>query len=212
MHCVKHGLLALESLVMRIRTASVLYRSILLACCLSATMAHAQFSLTVAPSPLTLQTGHHSTETITLTSTANNWSGGVAVACTNLPVYATCKFPSLIQTFQVADNAPTTATFTLNTSFVDGYENGMITTRTRGVELCLLLAPAICCVFWSGKRRKQGVRFLLLFLLAFLPLAGLTGCTGTQPPSTPPGTYNILIQGGGGGYAASATLVLTVTP
>jgi len=176
-------------------------------------MAHAQFSVAVSPAPITLQTGHHSNETITLTSAGHNWSGTVEVACANLPEYATCKFtPTLNQTFQVTANTPTTATFILNTSLVDGYEDGMMTTRMQGVALCSLFIPAMCCLFWRGKRRKQGVRFLLLFLLAFLPLAGLTGCGGTQPPSTPPGTYNILIQGSGGVYNESATLVLTVTP
>jgi hypothetical protein len=187
---------------------------ILTVCVMSMTAAHAQFNMSVN-SPLTIPTEQYAPATVTLTSGTDNWSGTVVVTCGSLPAYASCIFPNAIQSFAVSASTPTTATIYINTSEIYKYQSkaqpSSIQGRMEGVALCSLFTPALCFLFMSGKRRKRAAG-LMLFTLAMLPLAGLTGCTSIRPPSTPPGTYNIAISAYSNNFATTSVLQLVVTP
>jgi len=182
----------------------------LIACGLSALTAHAQFNISLT-SPLTLHTQQYGPVTVTLTSANDLWSGNVVLTCSTPAPYSSCIFPKEEQSFAVSPSGSTIATVYINTSEIYKYQSKVQTTRMENVALCSLFAPAMCWLFLGGKRRKKAAG-MVLFVLALLPLAGLTGCTSMTPPSTPPGTYFVNFVGTSGGYVAAAQLTLVVTP
>jgi hypothetical protein len=181
------------------------------------TAAQAQFSLSVT-SPLSIPTQQYAPATVTITPQADGWTGTVVLTCGTMPAYASCIFPNAIQTFAVTANTPATATVYVNTSEIYKYQSklqpsrieGRIKGRMEGVALCSLFAPAMFLLF-TGKRRKKAAG-MMLFALVLLPLGLLTGCTGMRPPSTPPGTYSVVMTGYSGYYTTTTTMTLVVTP
>jgi hypothetical protein len=164
-------------------------------------------------SPLSVPTSQYGSVTATVTPTGG-FTGNVLMSCQNLPAYASCKFPSLDPTVTVNSGAAS-ITFTLNTSAVDQYNAKKMQQRSgmQGVALCMLV-PAACLLLF--RRRLPGnvaaLRGALAAILVFGCMAGLSGCASVKPASTPPGTYNVIVNASYNvNTSASATLVLNVT-
>ncbi len=193
------------------RFSATLYRMFLMVLFgLSATAARAQFTLSVN-SPLTIQTAHYAPASVTITPQSDGWSGTVVLLCSTTAPYVSCIFPNAQQSFAITANTPLTTNVYVNTSEVYKYEGKLKQTRMENIALCSLFAPAMCWLFLGGRRRKKAAG-LMLFALALLPLAGLTGCTSMIPPSTPPGSYPVTFTAYSGYYGQTVAMTLVVTP
>ena len=160
------------------------------------------FAVTPAAPTLTLQTQHHLTTSINLTS-LGAFADTLTFNCANLPAYASCKFTP--GSLQILPNGTATASLYIETSAVTGYASRLTQPRpgrpTPPIALALLLSPATLLLGAATRRRRNTSLRLLLLLLALLPIPlALTGCSGKYPGATPPGTYTIGITA-----AASAT-------
>ena len=151
------------------------------------------FAIAPASPTLTLQTQHHLTTTLNLTS-LGAFADTLSFDCSNLPAYASCKFTP--GSLQLLPNGTATASLYLDTSAVIGYAS-RLTPQQPGrsnspISLALLLSPAALLLGIATRRQRKTALRLLLLLIALLPVPlAFTGCSGLYPGSTPPGTYTI---------------------
>jgi hypothetical protein len=177
------------------------------------------FSIALASPSLTIETQHHTTTSVTLTSLLN-FSGNISLSCASPPPYVTCLFtpnPAVMTA-----NGTTTVSLYIDTDYVLGYARN----EARGwfgggglrVALGLLLMPF--GAFAVMRKRYGGSTFRPLVLPGVvLPVAlALVSCgSSVRPASTPPGTYIVPITATGtptGGsvpitHAEALTLVVT---
>ena len=171
------------------------------------------FTLSAPNTSITLQTEHHGTFPVVVTS-IGGFSEQIALTCSNLPPHATCVSPN--ETL----NANATLTFNLyiDTSDVIGYArlHQPATDPRRGsfpTRPALTLAAILGCL--TLRRRTVGLaRSLLgLLLLTALTATTLTGCSGKIPASTAPGSYTFQITAtaltSGVNHTIPYTLVVT---
>jgi hypothetical protein len=195
------------------------------------------FSISVANPNITIQTQHHTTVTVTLTS-LNGLADAIAMSCGNPPAYVTCKFtPGLTQ---LTANGTAGVSLYLDTDSVLGYAlNSPARTprdsRALPVNFALLLSPvSLLGAFLlfpkgrsghrsghrSGRRlRMRGLQLLVLTCAVVPLLVNLTGCTTivfpyNVPPSAAPGTYTLPITGTSAtnGISHTTQVTLTITP
>jgi hypothetical protein len=155
-------------------------------------------------SPLTLQTEHHGSTTVTATP-LSGLSDTVSISCGSLPIYASCEVvPTQVS---IGNGTSQNVTVKIDTDQVLGY-------ASRDRHRLGILAFLVPCLFLglSFRQRNIKLRGILLGILAFLA-SGTVGCSGKYPMATPPGTYSIVINGHGqaSGLDRTTTLTLIVT-
>jgi hypothetical protein len=154
-------------------------------------------------SPLTLQTEHHGSTTVTATP-VGGLSDTVSISCGSLPIYVTCQVvPSKVG---ISNGTPQSVTVKIDTDAVLGY-------ASMDRHLRVVVAVLLPCLFGLARdRRKLKLNVISFCLLAFLA-SGAIGCSEKYPSSTPPGTYSIVINGHGqaSGLDRTTTLTLIVT-
>jgi hypothetical protein len=181
---------------------------------LSALTASAQLpSFTLSNNgPIKIASNHYGPVTVTVTP-VGGFSGTVLLTCNNMPVHASCKFPNLDQVVPVS-GGPASLTFTINTTEVDQYNAKLAPVKLgkRQIALATLFAPALCLLFFARRKSaRSGLTRLMLFVLALLPLSALAGCAAVYPPSTPPGSYSVIINGNAGPQNIPTVITLVVT-
>ena len=183
------------------------------------------FTVTLANPTITLQTQHHTTTAVTLTS-LNTFADTITLACGNPPAYITCKFTPAPA--PLAANGTTTVSLYVDTDSVLGYAlnhpaPAPRNSQTLPLNFALFSPIGILAGLIASPKRTSGTRHLLRLLaltLAALPLAlTLTGCTTiivpyTPPSSAAPGTYTLPITTTGTttGISHTAQITLIVTP
>jgi hypothetical protein len=155
-------------------------------------------------SPLTLQTEHHGSTTVTATP-LSGLSDTVSISCGSLPIYASCEVvPTQVS---IGNGTSQNVTVKIDTDQVLGY-------ASRDRHRLGILAFLVPCLFLGLSFRQRNIRLrgTLLGILAFLA-SGTVGCSGKYPMATPPGTYSIVINGHGqaSGLDRTTTLTLIVT-
>ena len=181
------------------------------------------FTITLASPTVTIQTQHHLTTTVTLTS-LNGFADTLALTCANIPTYVTCR--PTPNPAPLATNASTTVSLYLDTDSVLGYARLSTapppnTSPASPINLALLFAPISLLTGLAAYSRRRTTRLRLLVLLfALIPASlALTGCGEIIypyeiPPSAAPGTYTIPITATGAstGLTHTANLTLQITP
>ena len=164
----------------------------------------------------TLSSGTTATYPLLLSS-AQGLSGSVAFSCSGAPANSICTVnpatENLGGTYTISATVQTGEVLT--TSSLARFPFGPSSTPTA---LALLALPVACAV-----RRRRKVPRLLLTALAFVAIAGLTGCgaprlipgqggtgIGGSSTPTPPGTYTLRVTGSAAGLTHSINLTLTV--
>ena len=163
------------------------------------------FTLSLAPSSLTIKSAMQGTITVTVTP-QNGFHSAVTFACLGLATGASCAFsPSSVAPSGGAITTTLTITAqTLTASLGSGYYSVI-------PELALL---GVCCSFW----RKAGpLRLVMLLVLAGAALCGIPGCGGgggggsPAPSPTPtPVTSTVTVTSTSGSLKQTATFSLTV--
>ncbi len=146
------------------------------------------FTLTAGP-PLTLSGQQSGTSILTVTP-LNGLTDTIALSCGSLPLYVTCQIAPA--TVPLDGTAPRQGTVQIAT----GQSSPFIASIKRQD---LLFAAALPFLFLPWTRARTRTRRATFFLLA--PLLGgllgsLAGCGFSKSPiTTPPGTYNIVVNG-----------------
>jgi hypothetical protein len=167
------------------------------------------FTISLANPTLTIETYHHTTTSVTLTSLFG-FSDKIALTCTNPPQYVTCVFTPNSTVL------PGTATVSLYLD-TDSIVGAGARNEHRPVSpfaLAFLLAP-LTLLAKRRWMRGRGVRLLAVLSTVLLSIA-LGACSSNVSliPAAAPGTYVIPITATGAttNLSHSASLTLTVTP
>lgn len=167
------------------------------------------FTLTVAPSSLTMATSATASATVTLTS-ASGFADSIALSCGSLPTGVTCQFAN--PTVSLAANSTQTTQLTISTANTVARDVFHGDGLSRSVSLAGLLLPLGWLSGWllgrNGKRiRARMMAGGLLLACGVLLAAGCGGVHKTHKTSTP---YVIQVIGMGTASGASASQGLTL--
>ena len=173
------------------------------------------FTLTTSVPSITIQTEHHASLGVTLTS-IGGLTGQFALSCGSLPVYASCNWQQTTVTLPA--NGAVTTNLLIDTDVILGFKSSLdarpqISPQQKGVPTPILAALLPVALFGLLRRRKLRALLPLLLLSAFA--LSLTACSGKYPGHTPPGTYTIQItatgQVGVATYTHTTPITLIVT-
>ncbi|HEY0757780.1 MAG TPA: Ig-like domain repeat protein [Acidisarcina sp.] len=168
-------------------------------------------SFTATPATITIPHGSSGTTVITGTP-AGGYSGAVSLACTGLPVDASCSFAPATLTFA---GAPLSTTLTVSTKATSSAALGQTGPQSSGRGagvLAVLAMPWIGVAGFAAFRRRDlgGVRsMLVLAVLSLAALAGLSAC-GSSSNTTPKGSYTVSVTFSGTGAPSPLTVQITV--
>ena len=174
------------------------------------------FTLAVSPGTGSFSAGKPAVITVTVTS-VNGFNAATTLACSGLPKNSTCSFSSASVTPTVSGMATSILTITTDTKSTAALRHEdlrMMPDRSplrRPVAFAGVLGVFLLLPLLGGKNRK--LRRLLLtlssaILIATVASIGMTGCGGG--PTTPKGSYMILVDGTSGTLSQSATYSLTI--
>ncbi len=148
--------------------------------CMAPVIPTPDYAIAASPQSVTIASGATGSTTLTITP-VNGLTGTLALACSGLPLDASCELPASVSLD--GSNTPVTVELTVDTALPQS------SSRTSGGAL--LLFGAVGC--FGGKRRR-GAKLLLLF--GILACGGGGGGT-TTPHGTPPGSYTITVTATG---------------
>ncbi|MGA1984234.1 MAG: Ig-like domain repeat protein [Acidobacteriaceae bacterium] len=170
-----------------------------------------QFTMTLNPAAVTLQSQQNSTTTLTITS-LNNFADTLDLGCLGLPFAATCTFTKDqvalsaggVQVVQVVvdTGSPLTAG---SQARLERHSAGSL------AAMCFLPGSVLFGLFFGRSRRRLAGLLMVLLLAGFA--AGLEGCSGLHINGTPPGAYVFQVTATGtvSGVTQSTDVTLTVT-
>lgn len=173
------------------------------------------FNLSASTQVTTVAVGASSTMTISVAPTTG-FTGTVTLACTGLPVSASCVFASPQLT--VSATAPAITTLTLQTSSGSAARGYVAATALGGPipHGLLVVASAMMLPFGSllaFRRRRQfaSLRILGVVVILFASAGLMAGC-GSSPgtPATPAGTTNVTVTATLANVTQSTVIAVTV--
>ena len=163
------------------------------------------FTLNANPPSITIETEHHGSMTLGLTS-IGGFAAPITLSCAGtIPEWVTCEFsPQQVVLPAGGTNVP--ATLTIDTDALLNYKSDARGTGWgRGVVLAGLLP-----VMLIGFRRRRGLRGLAVMAVASVMVMAMAACSGQYPAHTTPGTYTVTVQASGQTAGASAPTVHTL--
>jgi large repetitive protein len=167
-----------------------------------------QFTLTLSPASVTIQSKQHTVINLTATS-INGFSDALQLGCLGLPYAATCTFSS-VKT-DLAANGTSVVQLTIDTGNPLGAGVAVSANRSQNSSILLSFLPggliAGLALFF---RRRVSLRGLLLVLCAVVATLSVSGCAGLQGNGTPAGTYSFKVTASGQGTGATESQVVTL--
>ena len=184
------------------------------------------FTVTVAPTTLSLTPGQSGTVTASVTpanSAALTAPMFVTLSCSGLPDEASCSFTP--ENIEILPGA--TAAISIPVVIATEQGNALLPAhpRSTSVDWAFLLPGALFLgsLAWSARRRPWLNRLSLLAILGLVTILGATGCNPHYnyynhgpplPPATPAGNYTITVTAqsinGITAITSNATFALTV--
>jgi uncharacterized protein (TIGR03118 family) len=175
----------------------------------------ATYNLSASSQVATVAPGSSTTLTVSVAPTSN-FSGTVTLACSGLPVDATCSFSTSPLT--VSSTAPATATVTIQTSSGTS-GGGYFRTSSLGESsrphalglLSALMLPFGSLLALRRRRPFAGLRVLGVLVILAASASLIAGCGSSGgAPATPAGTSNVTITATSGNIVQSTLVALTV--
>jgi large repetitive protein len=168
-----------------------------------------QFTLSLNPSGITIQSKQHAVINVTAVS-ISSFTDTLQFGCLGLPYAATCTFSS-VQTNLVA-NGTSTVQLTIDTGdpLGAGAEARITGSRSSNALICFL-PGGVLAGFALFCRRRRSLYGLLLLICAFTATLSVTGCAGLQMNGTPAGTYTFKVTASGQGTGATESQVMSLT-
>jgi hypothetical protein len=163
----------------------------------------ADFSISISPSSLTVNSGHSASTAVTVSPT-NGFAALISFTCSGLPAGSTCTFSP-----QSVAPGGTNAATTLTISASAMAEKDV--TNDRPFMVIPVMGALLICVGRTRRRLSSNVLALLLSLVAMclLSACGGSGNSGAQPPPVPT-TSTVTVTASAGQTPHSASLSLTV--
>lgn len=174
-----------------------------------------------APVSITAGSGGSTSQTVTSGATAtyhlsltgaSSFSGNVALSCTGAPQGATCSVtPSSLNL-----TSGGTGSFTVSVSTQSSTTSASVLGDRTPTALAGLAGAALLLLPLSRRIRKGKLLLSLCLLAAACLLFSATGCgggpvqTSSTSPSTPKGTYTLLVTAAAQGASIQQPLTLTV--
>jgi hypothetical protein len=166
------------------------------------------FSITVAPASAIVTHGQSTSAFTVQMAPLNGFNAAVSLSCSGLPTGASCVFnPASIA------GGSGSSSLTIGTTAASSQ---LSTSSPHGLFYALCLPMVGITLFGAGlasaPSRKRKVMALLFGCLVVSGLTFVVGCGGGGGSnSTPPGTYNVTVQGTGGGVTINGTPVIQLT-
>ena len=174
----------------------------------------ATYNLSTSTTVATVTRGASTSLTVSV-APVNSFAGSVTLACSGLPVGATCTFSS--PQASVTGTAPTTTVLTIQAaaaSMGSGYAKPGPggSARIEGVGLVwAMLLPLGGFLVLRGRTRLAALRILGSAVILLAGASWMSGCsTAMSSPGTPAGTSNMTITATSGSISHSTTVALTV--
>jgi hypothetical protein len=173
------------------------------------------FTLTVNPSTVSVQTTQHATVAVTLTS-ISGFADTIGLGCVSLPPAVNCQFAS--NNVPLGANGTASVQLTIDTNNPLGGGASALNRQPgkSSAALAGLFMPfslLLGCVAW--RFRKRNAYLLRMVLVLILGSAALlaTGCGGFTQSSAAAGTYTIQVVGVGekSNVTAYQNITLTIT-
>jgi hypothetical protein len=159
----------------------------------------ADFSVTAAPTSLTLSSGQSGTITVSVIP-QGGFASRVSFACSQLPPGVGCTFSPATVTPSGGAVATTTVTVAISAASAElRHERHPLFPEAA-------LAAAFCCIGWKKRRRLQ---MLLLLVVSVSGLVLLSGCGGgSTPPQPITGSVTIAATSGAGEHITSFAITI----
>jgi uncharacterized protein (TIGR03118 family) len=140
----------------------------------------------------------------------NGFSGTVTLACSGLPVDATCSFSPATVTLTSAAATSTTMTITTDIATASLAHSNSAAPTYAG--LALLPAGLLVLVLLGRRRNLGAIRVLVLAVMAAAGASAVSGCSSSSAalPVTPPGTSAIKVTATSGAVSQTTTINVTV--
>ena len=159
----------------------------------------AAFTVSVAPSAVSMAASQNATLTVTLTS-SGNFTDTIGLGCASLPAVVNCHFAAV--SLRVPAGGTVTTQLTIDTDNPLGGGSSAMG-RSPGSGRLLLggaflpLALGFGCVLRRGRRRGAGVNAIAMLLVLIAAAIAVLGCSSISMASATPGTYVIQVTGTG---------------
>lgn len=167
------------------------------------------FAFSASTPVLTVKAGQTTSATLAF-APINGFSGTVTLACSGMPVDATCSFSPA--TVALTASAPATTTLTITTNVATG-ALALPADRTVAYAGLGLLPAGLLMLGLMGRRRNLGaLRALVLVVVAIAGASAISGCGSPMAPLpiTPAGSSAIKVTATSGSVTQTATVNVTV--
>ena len=176
-----------------------------------------QFTMSIDPPTMSLQSKQHGVVNVTLTS-VKGFSDTLEFGCLGLPFAATCTFSST--QMKLAANGVQTIQMTIDTGNPLGAGAIASTSGSPGTGVLFCFIPCTLMAGFLLRRKGRGLPPLRVFAIVLYTglctaaMLAASGCAGLQINGTPPGTYSFKVSATGAqtGASVAQTMTLTVTP
>jgi arabinogalactan endo-1,4-beta-galactosidase len=169
------------------------------------------FTISLSPTSATISRGSSATSIVSVTP-VNAFNASISLACSGLPIYATCALSSTHVT-------PAGGTVTSTLTIATNTQVALTSTERRSTEQTesqLVAGLAGSCavpalLFWPGlfRGKRGGLRALRVICLSMIAMQAISGC-GSAATKNSIEQYAITITATSGTLAHSATFQLTV--
>lgn len=129
----------------------------------------------------------------------------LSLTCTGIPADASCEIPTSV-TATAGTPAPINVFVRTNITSVAKGNHGPLD-RFKGGMTLAMIPFGLIALGLARKRRKQAGIFLLVLLAV---VVSLSGCNSVTTPSTPAGSYTVVLNATSGNVTQSTSLSLTV--
>lgn len=170
-----------------------------------------QFTMSIDPPNVSLQSKQRATVNLTLSS-VKGFTDTMQFGCLGLPYAATCTFS------KTAGTLPADGKITVQLIVDTGDPLGSGASTNASVKpmgstgtFLAFLPLGLLGAFAMFRRRKGAVPALLLALFTLAITMGVTGCSGLTTAGTPAGTYTIKVTASGQGTGATQADAMTLT-
>jgi len=159
------------------------------------------FSISVAPTALTVVSGQNGSTTVTVTP-QNGFNAAVSFACSGLQAGASCGFsPATVTPSGAAATTALTVSVSANAS-ADPHNSSPLF-PSEGV----IVAAALC---WIGRKKSRRIQMLVILAAGMLTFCVLSGCGSSASPAPPPPvTSTVTVTATAGSLQQTATFSLT---
>jgi hypothetical protein len=169
-----------------------------------------QFTMSIDPPNVSLQSKQRATLNLTLSS-VKGFTDTMQFGCLGLPYAATCTFSKTAGTLPADGKITVQLVVDTGDPLGSGAStNASVKSNSTGTFLAFLPLGLLGC-FAMFRRRKGAVPALLLALFTLALTMGVTGCSGLQTAGTPAGTYTIKVTASGQGTGATQADAMTLT-